>query len=171
MNQRPWDCGNHSRALCGEIKSRTLLHLPASCLVCVTVGSLTPEKQDYTLLSWRENPHMSARWLTPPCSRRDGFGSVLYIQGRGDARHRQQHVGIKSPIINKGNVQKCLTQDMWCLTSWAHNHVRADGKMENVPSHGLWHLDLVLPLRSHSIWCLLLCVRKILTYLWVHFFL
>lgn len=41
MNQRQWAWDNHSEALCGEIKSRTFLHLPV-CVWCVSGLARSP---------------------------------------------------------------------------------------------------------------------------------
>lgn len=142
MNQRQWALDNHSKALCGEIKSRTFLHLPVS-VWCVSGLAGSPWETGLQLLSWGDL-NTNTRWLMALCIRHDGFlGSYLWescSRRFTNVRRGGQHVRMTTDIISWGVALKCFSQRVWCLTSWAHNHAGANWEIESVLSHELWHL-------------------------------
>lgn len=125
MNQRQSVWNNHSRALCGEIKSRMLLHLPVSAWC---VSGLAERAVTQTLNDW---------WLTSGRISHVWFVSIMFSQVQGDVRLRGLHMRVKTHIICWADVLKRFIRRVWCLTSRSHNWASPNCEIERVLSHEL----------------------------------
>lgn len=141
MNQRQWAWDNHSEALCGEIKSRTFLHLPV-CVWCVS--GLAGSPWETGLCTTYPEGTLNTEMTDASVHTTSLFSQVLFVRilffsrVEGNVRRRGQHMGMRIGIISWGDVfhprsvmcyipsaqsWECKWQagkcpPAWTLTSW-----------------------------------------------------